>query len=153
SLRGPSTRGGASTMGDWLSSPHPRASTHAMPSHALTASLYHLAAFELAQGLELAFGVRIAVARSAIFRAEAISHAPNGFDERFVLDPELGAQAPDVHVDRAHAADIIAVPGACQQLLARERATRMRRQEAEQFELAARELQRAAAQTSLVAFE
>ena len=67
-----------------------------------------------------------------------------------MLGAELGAQPPDVHVDRAGAAEVVVAPDLLQQLSAREDPARVLGQELQQLEFLERQVEHPAAQPGRV---
>jgi hypothetical protein len=72
----------------------------------------------------------------ALFRSdEAVSHVADGADQRLVLGAQLGAQPPDVDVDRAGAAEVVVAPDLLEELGAREDPARVLGEVLQELEL------------------
>src|SRR5436190_16183142 len=79
-------------------------------------------------------------------RHEPVADVAHGADQGLVLGAELGAQPPDVDVDRAGAAEVVVTPDLLQQLRTGKDPARMLGEELEQLELLEGEVERAAAE-------
>ena len=85
-------------------------------------------------------------------RPEAVADVADGLDEGVVPVFDLGAQAADVDVDGAAAAEEVVPPDLAEEGLAAEDAAAVRGQEAEEFVLLVGELHRAAAARTQAVF-
>src|ERR1041385_4358510 len=82
---------------------------------------------------------------AALLGHEPVANAPHGHD-RVAEWPELAAQAPDMGVDRAVEALVVAVPDPLQQEVAAEGPARVGREQHQQVVLLGRQVQRLAVQ-------
>ena len=87
---------------------------------------------------------RAAAAVASAAADELVADLADRADHRLVLRAELGAQPPDVHVDRAGAAEVVVAPDLAQQLVAGEDPARVLGQELQQLELLVGEVERPA---------
>src|SRR5690349_15958458 len=78
---------------------------------------------------------QLALGPVALDRHEPVADVAHGADQGLVLGAELGAQPPDVDVDRAGAAEVVVTPDLLQQLRAGEDPARVLGEELEQLEL------------------
>ena len=81
---------------------------------------------------------------------EPVTNVADGANQRLVLGAELGAQPPDVHINRAGAAEVVIAPDLLEQLGPGEDPGRVLGQELQQLEFLERQVERAAAQAGRV---